>query len=285
MVDNPDFTRSSKPEDKPQNDNGNEESFDEFEREVSDNSRKNKEQERVVQNIINDFENFQLLRMFSSRSGNEKQPLQRSQQGPNFNVLVEPPKIQDQSQELQKKSSEDTQPIQQRLKENEDSRVSSQTENRIETSSSSVSDHRTSSSTTERELPTLYRSYLDHLRDDQNSASKTRVISSARNLSPEESQENQRKLLELLTGRGEVSEVGKSGESSLVRGRVLSVTPAPCRDGEERVNTRRVVVSHPVHTVEEVDVQRPFTQVERVAVHEPVHEHTHIATLTPLLYH
>lgn len=288
VVENPDFTKSSKSnDDESQSNNKNEDSFDEFEREVTsgqnENTQKNTEQDRVVQNIISDFENLQLLRMFSSQTGNER-PLQRSQERPNIRVLLEPPKILEQPQQTQTKPSDETQSFQ-RSQENGLGESLTQTGNTMETSS-----HRASSPTTERELPTLYRSYLNHLRDNQISASKSHstneVISSARHLSPEQSQENQRKLLELLTGRGEVSEVAlaRSGES-VVRGRVLSVTPAPpCAEGEERVNTRRVVVSRPVHTVEEVDVQRPFTQVERVAVHEPIHTH-HIATLAPILYH
>lgn len=285
VVENPDFTRSSKSnDDESKSDNNNEDSFDEFEKEVSndqnENTQKNTEQDRVVQNIISDFENLQLLRMFSSQTGNEK-PLQRSQQRPNFRVLLEPPKILEQPQQTQLKPSDEI-PSFQRSKETGLGDSLTQTDNSIETSS-----HRASSSTTERELPTLYRSYLNHLRDDQIAASKVHstdeFISSARHLSPDQSQENQRKLLELLTGRGEVSEVAlaRSGGESAVRGRVVSVTPAaPCAEGEERVNTRRIVVSRPVHTVEVVDVQRPFTQVERVAVHEPVPVHTHhIATL------
>lgn len=288
VVDNPDFTKSSKSnDDESLNDNKNEGSFDEFEREVlsdkSESTEKNTEQDRVVQNIINDFENLQLLRMFSSQTGSER-PLQRSQQRPNFRVLLEPPKILERPQQTQTKPSDETNSFQ-RSKETGLGDSLTQTLNNIETSS-----QRAPSSTTETELPSLYRSYLNHLRDNQLSDTKAHstdeVIPSVRQLSPEQSQENQRKLLELLTGRGEVSEVGlaRSGESA-VRGRVLSVTPAPpCAEGEERVNTRRVVVSRPVHTVEEVHVQRPFTQVQRVAVHEPVHTH-HIATLAPILYH
>lgn len=282
VVENPDFTKSSKSnDDRTQKDNKNEDSFEEFEREVvsndqNENTQKNTEQDRVVQNIISDFENLQLLRMFSSQTGNER-PLQRSQERPNYRVLLEPPKILEQPQQTQTTSSDETQSFQ-RSKETGLGESLTQTANTIETSS-----HRASSSTTEGELPTLYRSYLNHLRDSQITATKSHsadeVISSARHLSTEQSQENQRKLLELLTGREEVS-----GEA-VVRGRVLSVTPAPpCAEGEERVNTRRVVVSRPVHTVEEVDVRRPFTQVQRVAVHEPVHTH-HIATLAPILYH
>lgn len=272
-----------------QKDNKNEDSFDEFEREVvsndqNENTQKNTEQDRVVQNMISDFENLQLLRMFSSQTDNER-PLQRSQERPNYRVLLEPPKIQEQPQQTQTISSDETQSFQ-RSKETGLGESLTQTANTMETSS-----HRASSSSTiEGELPTLYRSYLNHLRDSQITATKSHsadeVISSARHLSTEQSQENQRKLLELLTGRGEVSEVAvaRSGDA-VVRGRVLSVTPAPpCAEGEERVNTRRVVVSRPVHTVEEVDVRRPFTHVQRVAVHEPVHTH-HIATLAPILYH
>lgn len=102
-----------------------------------------------------------------------------------------------------------------------------------------------------------------------NSYGSERVVSSARHLSPEQSQANQARLIDLLTARGPVSEVRSASEP--IRGRVVSATPAPpgAEPADERVNTRRIVVNRPIQTVQEVDVVEPFTKLERVAVHQP----------------
>ncbi|XP_015585634.1 uncharacterized protein LOC107263213 [Cephus cinctus] len=104
------------------------------------------------------------------------------------------------------------------------------------------------------------------------------VVASVRN-SPEESHSNQHKLIELLTARGGVAEVGfgregpasRVGDAGHVRARVLSATAAPefAEAAGERVSTRRVVVSRPIETLQEFDVVEPATKVERVSVQEP----------------
>lgn len=75
-----------------------------------------------------------------------------------------------------------------------------------------------------------------------------------------------------------------------MRARVISATPAP-HDApltDSRTNTRRVVVSRPIQTVQEVDVVEPFTKIERVAVHQPAVVKTahvelaHVPAVTPV---
>ncbi|XP_017891052.1 uncharacterized protein LOC108631569 [Ceratina calcarata] len=98
--------------------------------------------------------------------------------------------------------------------------------------------------------------------------------------SPEEDKQNQNRLIELLTARGNVAEVGfgrfgvsqsSVGDSGQVRGRVISATPAPdsAEPADERVSTRRVVLSRPIETLQEVNVVEPATKIERVSVHQP----------------
>lgn len=121
-------------------------------------------------------------------------------------------------------------------------------------------------------------------------------VPSFRKLSSEELQENQQKLIKLLTGQGLISEIALSrsgiqfdpvGDLGLVRGKVVSVTAAPkSLQAEERVSTRRVVVSRPVHTVEEVDVHHPVTRLQSMTVHEPTlvqTAHAHIARVPATL--
>lgn len=127
----------------------------------------------------------------------------------------------------------------------------------------------------------LFRSVLDDRTTLSRSSSRSSdLIQSLQNLSPEQLQENQQRLIALLTARGGVAEVGfgrsgvsvsSSGDAGQIKARVLSVTPAPysAAPAGERVHTRRIVVSRPIQTVQEVDVVEPFTKLERVAVHEP----------------
>lgn len=79
---------------------------------------------------------------------------------------------------------------------------------------------------------------------------------------------------------GGVTEVGLArsgpsvnpvGEAGQVRARVLSATPAPpsSEPTGERVNTRRVVVSRPIETLQEIEVQEPVTKLERIHVQHP----------------
>ncbi|XP_077293980.1 uncharacterized protein LOC143916658 [Arctopsyche grandis] len=97
-------------------------------------------------------------------------------------------------------------------------------------------------------------------------------------LSHEEAQENQQRLIKLLTARGGVAEVGFGraghsehiGDAGISRARVLSATPSPHHAPvEEKVNTRRIVVSRPVQTLQEIDVVEPATKIEQVAINTP----------------
>ena len=126
------------------------------------------------------------------------------------------------------------------------------------------------------------------------------VVPSVQNLSPEVNQANQQRLLQLLTARGGVAEVdfGRAGPSPLpvgdagpVRARVLSATPAPPHSppAGERVSTRRVVVSRPIETVQDIDVVEPVTKLERIAVNHPTvfksirHDVARVPTSVPVL--
>lgn len=64
---------------------------------------------------------------------------------------------------------------------------------------------------------------------------------------------------------------GPVGDAGQVRARVLSATPAPAygEPAGERVNTRRVVVSRPIETLQEVEVAEPVTKIERIQVDHP----------------
>ncbi|KOC65326.1 hypothetical protein WH47_09905 [Habropoda laboriosa] len=100
------------------------------------------------------------------------------------------------------------------------------------------------------------------------------------NSSPEEDKKNQNRLIELLTARGNVAEIGSGlfgldkfndSEAGQFRGRVISATPAPdfAEPAGERVSTRRVVLNKPIETLQEVDVVEPATKIERVSVKQP----------------
>lgn len=127
----------------------------------------------------------------------------------------------------------------------------------------------------------------------------------SRQVTPEESNDNQQRLIQLLTARNSISEIGNGqsarssnfiNDAGLIRARVLSATPAPYNAAptDERVNTRRVVLSRPIETIQEVVVQEPVTKLERVAVNTPTifktarlgvqRVHTSLPAL-PLLHH
>lgn len=95
-----------------------------------------------------------------------------------------------------------------------------------------------------------------------------------------EAQENQQKLIKLLTAKGGVAEVGFGraghaehvGDAGFSKARVLSATPSPYHEPvEEKVNTRRIVVSKAVHTLQEIDVVEPATKIEQVAINTPTY--------------
>lgn len=107
------------------------------------------------------------------------------------------------------------------------------------------------------------------------------IRNAARNLnhlSPAEAHDNQQKLISLLTANGGVAEVGFErdgysqhvGDAGITRARVLSATPAPHLEPvEEKVKTRRIVVSRPVQTLQEIDVVEPVAKLEKVAINQP----------------
>ena len=126
------------------------------------------------------------------------------------------------------------------------------------------------------------------------------VVPSVRDLNPEVNQANQQRLIQLLTARGGVAEVdfghaGHSpppvGDAGPVRARVLSATPAPPHSppAGERMSTRRVVVSRPIETVQDIDVVEPVTKLERIAVNHPTifksirHDVARVPTSVPVL--
>lgn len=103
-------------------------------------------------------------------------------------------------------------------------------------------------------------------------------IKGLNHLSHEEASANQHKLLQLLTARGGVAEVGHErhggaeyvGDAGISRARVLSATPSPHHEPiDEKIKTRRIVVSRPVHTLQEIEVVQPATKIEQVAVNHP----------------
>ncbi|XP_011870526.1 PREDICTED: uncharacterized protein LOC105563502 isoform X4 [Vollenhovia emeryi] len=99
-------------------------------------------------------------------------------------------------------------------------------------------------------------------------------------ISAENSKINQNRLIEFLTARGGVAELGFSRDDTTgtliedaghVRARILSATPVS-KEAEptgERVSTRRVVVSRPIETFQEYDILEPATKIETVSVQHP----------------
>lgn len=85
---------------------------------------------------------------------------------------------------------------------------------------------------------------------------------------------NQQTLIQLLTeqnnGVTEVDGNNNYGGSGVVRARVISATPAPhdAEPTDERTNTRRVVVSRPVETVQEVSVVEPVSKFGKLTVQQ-----------------
>lgn len=106
------------------------------------------------------------------------------------------------------------------------------------------------------------------------------VVIPSQKLSAENSKINQNRLIELLTARGGVAELGFNrddttgtliGDAGHVRARVLSATPTPehAEPTGERVSTRRIVISKPIETFQEYDIVEPATKIERVSVQQP----------------
>ncbi|XP_055640070.1 uncharacterized protein LOC129777677 [Toxorhynchites rutilus septentrionalis] len=124
-------------------------------------------------------------------------------------------------------------------------------------------------------------------RDQQSSASRNtgytettvsspRVIVSS-NVSPDQARANQEQFIRLLSERDSISEVGFSPNSgtsgsvidAYVRGRVLSATPAPrdATDSSRTVNIRRIIVSRPIETEQEVEVREQVRPVQHPGYH------------------
>jgi hypothetical protein len=84
--------------------------------------------------------------------------------------------------------------------------------------------------------------------------------------------EIQGRLLELLSAKGgTVTEVlGENGSPNSAS--VLQVADA-LQDvnlqGGERITTRRIVVTRPIETIQEIDIQEPATKIHRHAVNVP----------------
>jgi hypothetical protein len=84
--------------------------------------------------------------------------------------------------------------------------------------------------------------------------------------------ELQARLLELLSGKGgTVTEVlGQDGRPNSAS--VLQVADS-IQDldlqGGERITTRRIVVTRPIETIQEVDIQEPATKIHRHLVNTP----------------
>ncbi|XP_052890396.1 uncharacterized protein LOC128298667 [Anopheles moucheti] len=110
-------------------------------------------------------------------------------------------------------------------------------------------------------------------------------------LTQEQIHANQEQFIKLLSERDSIAEVGygPKGDTSgtlidaYVRSRVLSATPAP-RDAKETsrtVNIRRIVVSRPVETEQEVEVRE---QSYATTVAPPSYDHEHkrdVSEVTP----
>jgi len=86
--------------------------------------------------------------------------------------------------------------------------------------------------------------------------------------------ELQARLIQLLTAQGGtvtelLNEDGRPADSASV----LQVADALSGDinlqGSERVTTRRIVVSRPIETIQEVDIQEPATKIQRVIQQQP----------------
>lgn len=107
-------------------------------------------------------------------------------------------------------------------------------------------------------------------------------------------------LLQVAFGRSGLANTAID-EVNRVKGRVISVTPAPYNAdaADERVSTRRVVFTKPIETLQELNVVEPATKIERVSVQQPTliktarvdHVQVHGSvpvvgkTLTPTLAH
>jgi hypothetical protein len=92
--------------------------------------------------------------------------------------------------------------------------------------------------------------------------------------------ELQNRLLQLLTAKGgTVTEVLNENGSPANSASVLQAADALgdiSLQGGEKITTRRIVITRPIETVQEVDVQEPATKIHRVAVQTPTLFKTHV---------
>ncbi|XP_037904335.1 uncharacterized protein LOC119647471 isoform X2 [Hermetia illucens] len=99
-------------------------------------------------------------------------------------------------------------------------------------------------------------------------------------LTPEQSNANQKHFIDLLFAHGKVSEIGFGPTDSplavelpgngYIRGRVIAATPAPPNaPTSETIHTRRIIVSHPFETIQEVEIKEPISKIEEVHFNEP----------------
>uniref|UniRef100_A0A182QCX5 DUF4758 domain-containing protein n=1 Tax=Anopheles farauti TaxID=69004 RepID=A0A182QCX5_9DIPT len=150
-----------------------------------------------------------------------------------------------------------------------------------ETDAASASSSSVSSSTRQAQ-------FESHSSISSGTASQSVVV--GQGLTRDQIHANQEQFIKLLSERDSIAEVGygpKVGDSSsslidaYVRSRVLSATPAP-RDAKETsrtVNIRRIVVSRPVETEQEVEVHE---QSYATTVAPPSYEHKRdVSEVTP----
>ncbi|XP_058817964.1 uncharacterized protein LOC131681266 [Topomyia yanbarensis] len=99
----------------------------------------------------------------------------------------------------------------------------------------------------------------------ETSASSSRVVISNSGVSADQARSNQEQFIKLLSERDSISEVGYGPNTdtssnlinTYVRSRVLSATPAPynSKESSRTVNIRRIIVSRPIETEQEVEVR------------------------------
>ncbi|XP_049279331.1 mucin-5AC-like [Anopheles funestus] len=125
-----------------------------------------------------------------------------------------------------------------------------------------------------------HREYTSHSAATSGITSQSVVV--GQGLTQEQIHANQEQFIKLLSERDSIAEVGfgpKTDTSgtlidAYVRSRVLSATPAP-RDAKETsrtVNIRRIVVSRPVETEQEVEVRE---QSYATTIGPPLYDHEH----------
>ncbi|XP_035780136.1 mucin-2-like [Anopheles albimanus] len=118
----------------------------------------------------------------------------------------------------------------------------------------------------------------------QSSSSSSQSVVVGEGLTREQIHANQEQFIKLLSERDSITQVGYDGVKpetagslldTFVRSRVLSATPAP-RDSKETsrtVNIRRIIVSRPVETEQEVEVREQAYHTTLAPPHTDSYEH------------